>query len=52
MGIKDIQLFFDTHLKKSTYHYAIMGSKERINLDDLKKYGELKELDLKEIFGY
>jgi hypothetical protein len=29
-----------------------MGSKERINLDDLKKYGELKELDLKEIFGY
>jgi predicted Zn-dependent peptidase len=52
MGLKDIQLFFDTHFKNATYHYAIMGSKERINLDDFKKYGELKELDLKEIFGY
>jgi hypothetical protein len=29
-----------------------MGSKDRINLGDLKKYGELVELNLTDIFGY
>ena len=30
----------------------IMGSKDKISVDDIKKYGEVVELTLEEIFGY
>jgi hypothetical protein len=30
----------------------VMGSKEKINVEDLKKYGEVVELTLEDIFGY
>ncbi len=30
----------------------IIGSKEKINLKDLEKFGNVKELTLEEIFGY
>jgi hypothetical protein len=44
-------------LQKETYQnqsfaICIIGSKDRVNLNDLKTFGEVKELTLEEIFGY
>lgn len=47
-----IQAFHDSHYKGKTYTYCIMGSKEKLNPEDLKKYGEVREVSLEEIFGY
>jgi len=52
LTMSDLKVFFDKQYKSNTYHYGIMGSKDRINLGDLKKYGELVELNLTDIFGY
>ena len=52
INFKEIEQFYNTHYKNATYHYMIMGSKEKIKVDDLKKYGEVVELSLEDIFGY
>jgi hypothetical protein len=52
LTMSDLKVFFDKQYKSNTYHYGIMGSKDRINLGDLKIYGELVELNLTDIFGY
>jgi predicted Zn-dependent peptidase len=48
----DIEQFYNKNYKGTTYHYMVMGSKEKINVEDLKKYGEVVELTLEDIFGY
>lgn len=48
----DIEQFYNKNYKGATYHYMVMGSKEKINVEDLKKYGEVVELTLEDIFGY
>ncbi len=30
----------------------MIGNRERIDFEDLKKYGDIQELSLEEIFGY
>jgi hypothetical protein len=30
----------------------VLGSKKRLKMDDLAKYGTVKELSLEEVFGY
>ncbi len=52
MSMADIQRFYDEHYKGKTYSYAIIGSKEKVKTDDLKKIGTLTEVSLEEIFGY
>jgi zinc protease len=39
-------------LKDNKYNVVLIGSKDKINFKDLKKYGEVKQLSLDEIFGY
>lgn len=48
----DIKQYHQQHLSKQPYTYCIIGSENKINLDDLKKYGELKVMKLEELFGY
>ena len=52
VSIKDIQQLHDSELSGKPYSYCIVGSDKKINMDDLKKIGEVKNLSLKEIFGY
>lgn len=52
MTYEDLQQFYNTHYKNNQYTFSVMGSKEKINVADLKKYGEVQELTLEEIFGY
>ena len=48
----DIKAFSETKLKGQKRVYVILGSKEQINFDEVKKFGDIEELTLEEIFGY
>lgn len=52
MSYADIQTFYNKHYKNNYYTFCVMGNKEKISINDLKKYGEVQELTLEEIFGY
>ncbi len=52
MSIKDVEAFHQKYIKGKKYRIAVIGSKEKINFKDLEKFGPVKELDLKQVFGY
>jgi predicted Zn-dependent peptidase len=52
MTFADIQNFFNTYYKGKSFTYCILGADKKISLSDLNKYGEVKQLDLNDIFGY
>lgn len=52
LSFADLQRFHDAAFKDKPYAYCIVGSKDRLKTEELASYGEMKELDLKTIFGY
>jgi len=52
MKIADVHSFFDAHVKGKKYTYLVIGKKEDLNMEALKKIGPVQELKLEEIFGY
>ena len=50
--INDLYKYHQDVLAKKPYTYCVVASEKRINVDDLKKYGEVKKLTLQELFGY
>lgn len=52
LNFAEIETFYNKNYHNINYHMLIMGSKEKISIDDLKRYGEVVEVTLEEIFGY
>lgn len=52
IGYKELKEFHSANIAAKPYVYSIVASEKRLNMDDLKKYGEVKKLNLEEIFGY
>ena len=52
LNIDDLKKFQDTELSNKPYTLCIVASEKKVNLEDLKKYGEVKKLTLEEVFGY
>lgn len=52
LTFEDLQKFHASYLANQPYIYTIVGSKDRIKEEDMKKIGDLKKLSLEEIFGY
>jgi predicted Zn-dependent peptidase len=52
MNFEDLKAFQETYIKGKPFITVLVGSRDKINFEDLKKYGEVKELSLDEIFGY
>ena len=52
MTFEDIKAFSEKNLKGQKRVYVILGSKDQINFDEVKKFGDIEELTLEEIFGY
>jgi predicted Zn-dependent peptidase len=52
MDFKDLKSFQENYIKGKPFITVLVGSRDKINFDDLKKYGEVQELSLGEIFGY
>jgi predicted Zn-dependent peptidase len=50
--LKDLNEFHNQKFSGKPYAMAILGSKSKIDLKELEKYGEVKILTLEEIFGY
>ena len=52
ISLSDIKQFHANHMKDKSWNMKVLGSKDKINMDELKKYGKVVELSLKDIFGY
>ncbi len=44
--------FHNNHMNNNTRVVLVLGSKEDLNLNVLKQYGEIKHLSLEDVFGY
>ena len=51
LTLDDLKKFQDTQLSNKPYNLCIVASEKKVNLEDLKKYGEVKKLSLEEVFG-
>lgn len=52
MNLDDLQVFFDENIKGKKYAYLVIGKKDLMDMEALRKLGEVVELDLQTIFGY
>jgi predicted Zn-dependent peptidase len=48
----NIKEFHAQNIAGKPYTYCVIAARDKIRMDDLKKFGEVKELTLEEIFGY
>jgi predicted Zn-dependent peptidase len=52
VNMDEFSKFFDEHIKDKNYTFLIIGDKEKVDMNVLKKLGIVKELTLEEIFNY
>jgi predicted Zn-dependent peptidase len=52
LKLEDVSRYHQQLLSGKPYTYCVLASEEKINVDDLKKYGELKVLTLEQLFGF
>lgn len=52
LTLNDLAEYHKQQFHNQPFVYTVVASDKRINLDDLKKYGEVKKLDVNELFGY
>ncbi|MBL7699382.1 MAG: insulinase family protein [Chitinophagaceae bacterium] len=52
LTFEDIKNFHSQYISGKNYTYCVIASADKINMDDLKKIGDVKQLSLDEIFGY
>jgi len=52
LTINDLATYHRTQFLNKPFTYTVIASEKRINLDDLKKYGDVKKLNVDELFGY
>lgn len=52
MELSDIQKYFDEHIKPAQFSVLLIGKKDKIDFNYLKKYAEVKEFSLEELFGF
>ena len=48
----DLVDFHNQHMNNTTRVVMVLGSKDKLDLDVLAKYGLIKHLTLEDIFGY
>jgi len=48
----DINSFHDKEMKDKSYTYCLVASQDKVSEADMQKLGEVKKLNLTEIFGY
>ena len=52
MKFNDIWNFHKNYIRKKPRNIAIIGDEEKLDMNVLKQYGEIKKVSLEEIFGY
>ena len=51
-SLKEVQSFFQQHLQGKNYTYLLVGNKNKLDVNSLKKVGKFEELTLDQIFNY
>ncbi len=51
-SLDDLQSFFDDHIKGKNYAFLILGNKNELDINTLKKIGDYEELSLETLFNY
>lgn len=52
LTLDEIRNFHKQKLSGRPYNYCVLGAEKNVNHNTLKKYGEVNELTLEQIFGY
>lgn len=52
LSFADINSFHDKEMKGKKYTYCLVASQDKVSEADMQKLGEVKKLNLTEIFGY
>ena len=52
LNLSDLEIFQKEHIKDKSFNTILIGKKDKIDFRDLKKYGEIEEVSLKDLFGY
>ena len=52
MELSDLKIFFNNHVKGNEYSICVIGNKSNMDFGALETLGELKQLELEELFGY
>jgi predicted Zn-dependent peptidase len=52
ISLADIKKFHGDYMKDKPWNIKLVGSKDKINMAELSKYGKVVQLSLKDIFGY
>lgn len=52
MQMTDLVNFFNSHVKGKTFNVGLIGKKENLDWEAVKKFGKIKELSLEDLFGY
>jgi predicted Zn-dependent peptidase len=52
LTIDDLAAYHRKQFQGQSFTYSVIASEKRINVNDLNKYGEVKKLDVNELFGY
>ncbi len=51
-SLQEVQSFYQTMYKNKPYTMLVIGSKDKIDLKELERYGKVTELSLEQVFGY
>ena len=52
LNLSDLEIFQRDHIKDKSFNTILIGKKDKIDFRDLKKYGEIEEVSLEDLFGY
>lgn len=52
MKMTDLVNFFNKHIKGKKYNFGLLGKKDNLDWEAVKKLGDIKELTLEDLFGY
>ncbi len=52
MTMEDLKTFFDANIKGEKYNVVVIGNKNDVDFNALKKLGTVQEMDIDELFNY
>lgn len=52
LTLSDVADFHKKYVSGNVFNVLVLGSKDKVDMNELKKYGEVKELKLEDLFGY
>jgi predicted Zn-dependent peptidase len=52
IGYNELKQFHTAYIANKPYTYCVVASEKKLSAEDMGKYGEVKKLNLEELFGY